>query len=237
LLIFYGFQSANPAPQYERLVDLLRDLSLLCREGTADVRVQMQRLLRNLDVHAEVLALLRLNLNAKDAGCALVVETAHNVLRDFMHTNSANQAVLFKDLGYFVAQAAKSELAAQTATAIFAGNPDLCARVPKSSMDAVISAIDTKGRRLSYIRFFRALLQGSGQLAKPVQNLVADCLQSASEKVLLLYTDETLFRHQFLPLLRDSSAIQSAFEVRCFGYSLRVFYPPILTLLFLGRGK
>ncbi len=214
---------------------MLRDLALLCHDGSAEMQGQMQRLLRNLGVHAEVLALLRLNLNTKDAGASAVLEAAHTVLRDFMRGNPTNQAALFKDLGYFVNQAAKDVLAAQTATAIIQDNADLSARVPKSALDAVVAAIDTKGRQLSYIRFFRALLQVSGQTFKGVQNLVMDCLQSASEKVLMLCADETLFKQQLVPLLADPTRLRDAFVAEGNDLSYHLELIDVLTLCTEGR--
>jgi hypothetical protein len=181
------------------------------------MRNQMQRLLRNLGVHLDVLDLLRLNLSSKEPHSLKALEAAHSVLCDFMYKNTANQAVLFKELSYFVNQASKDALAVQTATAIFSDNPELCARVSKNVVDSISNAIDSCGRKLSFIRFFRILLNGPSASAKLVQNLVMDCLQAASDKVLLLFADEFLFKHQLVPLLQNSTTMRTAFEVSfCF---------------------
>ena len=86
------------------LCRVLNHVTTLCLHKNREVRTHHQRLLRNLDAHGEVLALLRMQCDAAHPEVKQVHEAAYFFLQKFCEENKENQAVLNKHVTFFVDQ-------------------------------------------------------------------------------------------------------------------------------------
>lgn len=192
------------------LMGILENLTALCAEQHPDTRAHHQRLLRNLDAHSEVLALLKMPCDRQHPLYKAMDTTVYRFLQGFCKGSKGNQAVLHRHLTHFVDQIRVTPEADHTLVAIFRDNPDLCRRVSKQVIQSFVQCIRSVGRRASCLQFMETICKPEGNMIASVQNAVMDCLSSVGDDVLLFYNDPVTFQ-ALVELLRQDG-VQEALE-------------------------
>lgn len=105
----------------------------------------------------------------------------------------APQRVIAHELPFFLNIIAREESVTRTVSGIFLNNLELCSQVSRNTVHTVVSAIESNGRRVSYLNFLQSIVKAEGQTVRNSQNLVMDCLYSIGEEDLLFYNDEISF--------------------------------------------
>ncbi|EGD76540.1 type I inositol triphosphate receptor [Salpingoeca rosetta] len=198
--------AVNTAMQnFAQIKRVLNHVTTLCLHENREVRTHHQRLLRNLDAHGEVLALLRMQCDREHPEVAQVHEAAYFFLQKFCEDNKENQSVLNKHVPFFVDQIRDGvPHAVESLIAIFKDNTDLCRNVNKAIIQSFITTIGSHQRNINHIRFLKVLVKPEGQLMPHIQNMIMDSLSAISEDVLQFYNEATSFL-RLLDLMANAS--------------------------------
>ena len=189
---------------FSRLLAFMKKLNRAIRSAQR-VNRESQRLCRNLGAHTQILALLKF-LGGKEEEDPLwgdVYSLAHTFLQDFCEGSPANQAVLFQELDFFIAEAEKRytqpELkitapATVTIQKIFAGNRDLCSSVPEKLINHLVNSIGTGGPKILNLQVLKSLAQVDGEPIRETQERILSALSTAETNILVFYNDDVSFK-------------------------------------------
>ncbi|UYV64395.1 K02A2.6-like [Cordylochernes scorpioides] len=194
---------SNPYP----LIILLR-LSGLCITGTGEnrkPRKHEQRLLRNMGAHSVVLELLTIPFDKKeDIRMNELMKLAHEFLQNFCLGNQVNQTILHKHVDLFLNPGVMSVLTragmdawqileAQTMSAIFQDNVQLCNEVTETIVQHFVRCIESHGRHVPYLRFLQTIVKAENQYIRKCQDMVMQEMVNSGEDVLVFYNDKASF--------------------------------------------
>ncbi|XP_055999570.1 inositol 1,4,5-trisphosphate receptor type 1-like isoform X4 [Ostrea edulis] len=193
------------AENYKKIKQILLRLTKLCIQETAEPGVKKprkheQRLLRNMSAPNVVLELLQISYETnEDVRMHEVMKYAHEFLQSFCLANPPNQALLHQYLELFLTPGL---LEAETMTAIFHDNKNLCNEVTERVIQHFVHCIETHGRRVPYLKFLQTVVKAEGEYIKKTQDMVMAELVNVGEEVLLFYNDKTSFE-TFVKLMRS----------------------------------
>uniref|UniRef100_A0A673ICD5 Inositol 1,4,5-trisphosphate receptor n=1 Tax=Sinocyclocheilus rhinocerous TaxID=307959 RepID=A0A673ICD5_9TELE len=192
-----GVQDGNSKPQidsnkannYKIVKEILLSLSKLCSPGKK-IRVQQQRLLKNMGAHTVVLDLLQIPYEKGDEKMDEIMSLAHTFLQYFCRDNPQNQALLHKHLNLFLTPGL---LEAKTMCYIFRNNYHLCNEISDRVVHHFVHCIETHGRHVQYLRFLQTIVKADGKYVKECQCKVMNELVNGGEDVLVFYNDRASF--------------------------------------------
>uniref|UniRef100_A0A8C1N0L9 Inositol 1,4,5-trisphosphate receptor n=1 Tax=Cyprinus carpio TaxID=7962 RepID=A0A8C1N0L9_CYPCA len=167
----------------------LEVLSKLCSPGKK-IRVQQQRLLKNMGAHTVVLDLLQIPYEKGDEKMDEIMTLAHTFLQYFCRDNPQNQALLHKHLNLFLTPGL---LEAKTMCYIFRNNYHLCNEISDRVVHHFVHCIETHGRHVQYLRFLQTIVKADGKYVKECQCKVMNELANGGEDVLVFYNDRASF--------------------------------------------
>uniref|UniRef100_A0A671LAD9 Inositol 1,4,5-trisphosphate receptor n=1 Tax=Sinocyclocheilus anshuiensis TaxID=1608454 RepID=A0A671LAD9_9TELE len=168
---------------------ILLSLSKLCSPGKK-IRVQQQRLLKNMGAHTVVLDLLQIPYEKGDEKMDEIMILAHTFLQYFCRDNPQNQALLHKHLNLFLTP---GRLEAKTMCYIFRNNYHLCNEISDRVVHHFVHCIETHGRHVQYLRFLQTIVKADGKYGKECQCKVMNELVNGGEDVLVFYNDRASF--------------------------------------------
>uniref|UniRef100_A0A672P4Q1 Inositol 1,4,5-trisphosphate receptor n=1 Tax=Sinocyclocheilus grahami TaxID=75366 RepID=A0A672P4Q1_SINGR len=168
---------------------ILLSLSKLCSPGKK-IRVQQQRLLKNMGAHTVVLDLLQIPYEKGDEKMDEIMSLAHTFLQYFCRDNPQNQALLHKHLNLFLTPGL---LEAKTMCYIFRNNYHLCNEISDRVVHHFVHCIETHGRHVQYLRFLQTIVKADGKYVKECQCKVMNELVNGGEDVLVFYNDRASF--------------------------------------------
>lgn len=193
------------AENYKKIKQILLRLTRLCIQETAEPGVKKpkkheQRLLRNMSAPNVVLELLQISYETnEDVRMHEIMKYAHAFLQSFCLANPPNQALLHQYLELFLTPGL---LEAETMTAIFLDNKNLCNEVTERVIQHFVHCIETQGRHVPYLKFLQTVVKAEGEFIKKTQDMVMAELVNVGEEVLLFYNDKTSFE-KFVKLMRS----------------------------------
>uniref|UniRef100_A0A673I2F3 Inositol 1,4,5-trisphosphate receptor n=1 Tax=Sinocyclocheilus rhinocerous TaxID=307959 RepID=A0A673I2F3_9TELE len=161
----------------------------LCSPGKK-IRVQQQRLLKNMGAHTVVLDLLQIPYEKGDEKMDEIMSLAHTFLQYFCRDNPQNQALLHKHLNLFLTPGL---LEAKTMCYIFRNNYHLCNEISDRVVHHFVHCIETHGRHVQYLRFLQTIVKADGKYVKECQCKVMNELVNGGEDVLVFYNDRASF--------------------------------------------
>uniref|UniRef100_A0A673MZI1 Inositol 1,4,5-trisphosphate receptor n=1 Tax=Sinocyclocheilus rhinocerous TaxID=307959 RepID=A0A673MZI1_9TELE len=181
---------SNKANNYKIVKEILLSLSKLCSPGKK-IRVQQQRLLKNMGAHTVVLDLLQIPYE-KVSPYAMdeIMILAHTFLQYFCRDNPQNQALLHKHLNLFLTP---GRLEAKTMCYIFRNNYHLCNEISDRVVHHFVHCIETHGRHVQYLQFLQTIVKADGKYGKECQCKVMNELVNGGEDVLVFYNDRASF--------------------------------------------
>uniref|UniRef100_A0A671LFL9 Inositol 1,4,5-trisphosphate receptor n=1 Tax=Sinocyclocheilus anshuiensis TaxID=1608454 RepID=A0A671LFL9_9TELE len=174
---------------YKTVKEILLSLSKLCSPGKK-IRVQQQRLLKNMGAHTVVLDLLQIPYEKGDEKMDEIMILAHTFLQYFCRDNPQNQALLHKHLNLFLTP---GRLEAKTMCYIFRNNYHLCNEISDRVVHHFVHCIETHGRHVQYLRFLQTIVKADGKYGKECQCKVMNELVNGGEDVLVFYNDRASF--------------------------------------------
>uniref|UniRef100_A0A8C2FZL7 Inositol 1,4,5-trisphosphate receptor n=1 Tax=Cyprinus carpio TaxID=7962 RepID=A0A8C2FZL7_CYPCA len=180
---------SNKANNYKIVKEILLSLSKLCSPGKK-IRVQQQRLLKNMGAHTVVLDLLQIPYEKGDEKMDEIMSLAHTFLQYFCRDNPQNQALLHKHLNLFLTPGL---LEAKTMCYIFRNNYHLCNEISDRVVHHFVHCIETHGRHVQYLRFLQTIVKADGKYVKECQCKVMNELVNGGEDVLVFYNDRASF--------------------------------------------
>uniref|UniRef100_A0A671LDJ8 Inositol 1,4,5-trisphosphate receptor n=1 Tax=Sinocyclocheilus anshuiensis TaxID=1608454 RepID=A0A671LDJ8_9TELE len=180
---------SNKANNYKTVKEILLSLSKLCSPGKK-IRVQQQRLLKNMGAHTVVLDLLQIPYEKGDEKMDEIMILAHTFLQYFCRDNPQNQALLHKHLNLFLTP---GRLEAKTMCYIFRNNYHLCNEISDRVVHHFVHCIETHGRHVQYLRFLQTIVKADGKYGKECQCKVMNELVNGGEDVLVFYNDRASF--------------------------------------------
>uniref|UniRef100_A0A8C1MYN3 Inositol 1,4,5-trisphosphate receptor n=1 Tax=Cyprinus carpio TaxID=7962 RepID=A0A8C1MYN3_CYPCA len=180
---------SNKANNYKIVKEILLSLSKLCSPGKK-IRVQQQRLLKNMGAHTVVLDLLQIPYEKGDEKMDEIMTLAHTFLQYFCRDNPQNQALLHKHLNLFLTPGL---LEAKTMCYIFRNNYHLCNEISDRVVHHFVHCIETHGRHVQYLRFLQTIVKADGKYVKECQCKVMNELANGGEDVLVFYNDRASF--------------------------------------------
>ncbi|XP_016125730.1 inositol 1,4,5-trisphosphate receptor type 2-like [Sinocyclocheilus grahami] len=180
---------SNKANNYKIVKEILLSLSKLCSPGKK-IRVQQQRLLKNMGAHTVVLDLLQIPYEKGDEKMDEIMILAHTFLQYFCRDNPQNQALLHKHLNLFLTP---GRLEAKTMCYIFRNNYHLCNEISDRVVHHFVHCIETHGRHVQYLRFLQTIVKADGKYGKECQCKVMNELVNGGEDVLVFYNDRASF--------------------------------------------
>uniref|UniRef100_A0A673N6Q6 Inositol 1,4,5-trisphosphate receptor n=1 Tax=Sinocyclocheilus rhinocerous TaxID=307959 RepID=A0A673N6Q6_9TELE len=180
---------SNKANNYKIVKEILLSLSKLCSPGKK-IRVQQQRLLKNMGAHTVVLDLLQIPYEKGDEKMDEIMILAHTFLQYFCRDNPQNQALLHKHLNLFLTP---GRLEAKTMCYIFRNNYHLCNEISDRVVHHFVHCIETHGRHVQYLQFLQTIVKADGKYGKECQCKVMNELVNGGEDVLVFYNDRASF--------------------------------------------
>uniref|UniRef100_A0A8C2AQL8 Inositol 1,4,5-trisphosphate receptor n=1 Tax=Cyprinus carpio TaxID=7962 RepID=A0A8C2AQL8_CYPCA len=180
---------SNKANNYKIVKEILLSLSKLCSPGKK-IRVQQQRLLKNMGAHTVVLDLLQIPYEKGDEKMDEIMSLAHTFLQYFCRDNPQNQALLHKHLNLFLTPGL---LEAKTMCYIFRNNYHLCNEISDRVVHHFVHCMETHGRHVQYLRFLQTIVKADGKYVKECQCKVMNELVNGGEDVLVFYNDRASF--------------------------------------------
>ncbi|KAL1256957.1 hypothetical protein QQF64_012502, partial [Cirrhinus molitorella] len=180
---------SNKANNYKIVKEILLSLSKLCSPAKK-IRVQQQRLLKNMGAHTVVLDLLQIPYEKGDEKMDEIMTLAHTFLQYFCRDNPQNQALLHKHLNLFLTPGL---LEAKTMCYIFRNNYHLCNEISDRVVHHFVHCIETHGRHVQYLRFLQTIVKADGKYVKECQCKVMNELVNGGEDVLVFYNDRASF--------------------------------------------
>ncbi|XDV28955.1 hypothetical protein PO909_032145 [Leuciscus waleckii] len=180
---------SNKANNYKIVKEILLSLSKLCSPAKK-IRVQQQRLLKNMGAHTVVLDLLQIPYEKGDEKMDEIMTLAHTFLQYFCRDNPQNQALLHKHLNLFLTPGL---LEAKTMCYIFRNNYHLCNEISDRVVHHFVHCIETHGRHVEYLRFLQTIVKADGKYVKECQCKIMNELVNGGEDVLVFYNDRASF--------------------------------------------
>ncbi|RXN10998.1 inositol 1,4,5-trisphosphate receptor type 2 [Labeo rohita] len=180
---------SNKANNYKIVKEILLSLSKLCAPAKK-IRVQQQRLLKNMGAHTVVLDLLQIPYEKGDEKMDEIMNLAHTFLQYFCRDNPQNQALLHKHLNLFLTPGL---LEAKSMCYIFRNNYHLCNEISDRVVHHFVHCIETHGRHVQYLRFLQTIVKADGKYVKECQCKVMNELVNGGEDVLVFYNDRASF--------------------------------------------
>ncbi|KAI2653478.1 Inositol 1,4,5-trisphosphate receptor type 2 [Labeo rohita] len=156
---------SNKANNYKIVKEILLSLSKLCAPAKK-IRVQQQRLLKNMGAHTVVLDLLQIPYEKGDEKMDEIMNLAHTFLQYFCRDNPQNQALLHKHLNLFLTPGL---LEAKSMCYIFRNNYHLCNEISDRVVHHFVHCIETHGRHVQYLRFLQTIVKADGKYVKECQ--------------------------------------------------------------------
>nr|AAT47836.1 inositol 1,4,5-triphosphate receptor [Oikopleura dioica] len=205
---------------YKKLQDILTRWIESCLDKSAEDKQSQQRLLRNLKAHKEVIEFLRSSRDCSDYDVRIqeIQRLAHIFLVHFCQNNKENQKLLHQDLKIFLSNI-HNILDAQTMTAIFKGNAELCNSMTLSIVQQFVSCIEKHGRSAEYIDFLMTVVRDSDRNRKQIQDMVMIELMTShtTEDVLMFYNDGANFvrLEKVMKLSVENEQLCSELEYHC----------------------
>ncbi|KAF7224696.1 inositol 1,4,5-trisphosphate-gated calcium channel ITPR2 isoform X1 [Nothobranchius furzeri] len=180
---------SNKENNYTIVKEILARLIKLCNPGKK-LRLQQQRLLKNMGAHLVVLDLLQIPYQKPDEKMKGIMAQAHQFLQNFCQANPQNQVLLHKYLNLFLTPGL---LEAETMRQIFMNNFQLCSEISDRVIHHFVHCIATHGRHVQYLRFLQTIVKVDGKYVKKCQDKVMTELVTAGEDVLVFYNDRSSF--------------------------------------------
>ncbi|XP_077049524.1 inositol 1,4,5-trisphosphate-gated calcium channel ITPR2 isoform X2 [Siphateles boraxobius] len=180
---------SNKANNYKIVKEILLSLSKLCTPAKK-IRVQQQRLLKNMGAHTVVLDLLQIPYEQVDEKMGEIMTLAHTFLQYFCRDNPQNQALLHKHLNLFLTPGL---LETNTMCYIFRNNYHLCNEISDRVVKHFVHCIETHGRHVEYLRFLQTIVKADGKYVKECQCKIMNELVNGGEDVLVFYNDRASF--------------------------------------------
>uniref|UniRef100_A0A671RGL0 Inositol 1,4,5-trisphosphate receptor n=1 Tax=Sinocyclocheilus anshuiensis TaxID=1608454 RepID=A0A671RGL0_9TELE len=197
---------SNKANNYKIVKEILLSLSKLCSPGKK-IRVQQQRLLKNMGAHTVVLDLLQIPYEKGDEKMDEIMSLAHTFLQYFCRDNPQNQALLHKHLNLFLTPGL---LEAKSMCYIFRNNYHLCNEISDRVVHHFVHCIETHGRHVQYLCFLQTIVKADGKYVKECQCKVMNELVNGGEDVLVFYNDRASFpvlQNMMLSPLEENDAL------------------------------
>ncbi|KAG1937067.1 inositol 1,4,5-trisphosphate receptor type [Pimephales promelas] len=180
---------SNKANNYKIVKEILLSLSKLCSPAKK-IRMQQQRLLKNMGAHTVVLDLLQIPYENVDEKMGEIMTLAHTFLQYFCRDNPHNQALLHKHLNLFLTPGL---LEAKTMCYIFRNNYHLCNEISDRVVHHFVHCIETHGRHVEYLCFLQTIVKADGKYVKECQCKIMNELVNGGEDVLVFYNDRASF--------------------------------------------
>ncbi|XP_076840863.1 inositol 1,4,5-trisphosphate-gated calcium channel ITPR2 isoform X1 [Brachyhypopomus gauderio] len=190
---------SNKANNYKIVKEILQRLSRLC-VAVKKVRVQQQRLMKNMGAHTVVLDLLQIPFDKLDGKMQEIMGLAHTFLQNFCLDNPQNQILLHKHLNLFLTP---GPLEAKTMRYIFQNNFHLCSEISDRVIHHIVQCIAMQEQSVAYLRFLQTIVKADGKYVKKCQDKVMTELANASEDVLVFYNERNSF-HKLLELMKSN---------------------------------
>uniref|UniRef100_A0A4W4FAS1 Inositol 1,4,5-trisphosphate receptor n=1 Tax=Electrophorus electricus TaxID=8005 RepID=A0A4W4FAS1_ELEEL len=194
---------SNKANNYKIVKEILQRLSRLCY-NIKKVRMQQQRLLKNMGAHTVVLDLLQIPYDKQDTKMLEIMNLAHTFLQNFCLDNPQNQILLHKHINLFLTPGL---LEAKTMRYIFQNNSHLCNDISDRVVHHFVQCIAMHGRHVDYLRFLQTIVKADGKNMKKCQDKVMTELANGGEDVLVFYNDRASF-HTFLEMMTSEKVRQ-----------------------------
>ncbi|XP_056117184.1 inositol 1,4,5-trisphosphate receptor type 2 isoform X2 [Rhinichthys klamathensis goyatoka] len=180
---------SNKANNYKIVKEILLSLSKLCSPAKK-IRVQQQRLLKNMGAHTVVLDLLQIPYGNVDEKMDEIMTLAHTFLQYFCRDNPQNQALLHKHLNLFLTPGLQE---VKTMCYIFRNNYHLCNEISDRVVNHFVHWIEIHGRHVEYLRFLQTIVKADGKYVKECQCKIMNELVNGGEDVLAFYNDRASF--------------------------------------------